>query len=493
MKSRPFLSRLLSLLLAFILFAAPAAALPESGAERLELLEEIMEYIEHYALYPPASLSLDGITARQLEGAAGLMMFDIIIDSWLLDDPYGSFMLRGEYNALFDAGPTVYGIGIEVDMSMPLGVYVRAFLPGGGAELSGMEAGAQIVSVDGVCIKDKPYIENRRLFLGEQGTLVEIGYINPGSAKIFYDTIKRGPLRVDNIKYEMIEDTDVGYISISRFGSYWTDYFLFCTYYHETLPSLGAKSVIIDLRGNPGGELATILYILNVITREQGLLLCRRVDSDGDFDFLSTGWEPDDPPIKGGIFWEPENIVILVNGRSASASEVMAGTLQALEMAIVVGETTYGKSHSQYHIELSSDDILIITADRIELYGIGTYEHSGITPDHEVGLEVITGEELFEHPLDTSRALFRNSVMTGRVSAMQERLALLGYYRTEPSGVFDDYTLWCLHRFQAAAGLHQGRFANAETLKALEKASGEINIYIDTQLPFALELLGYTS
>jgi carboxyl-terminal processing protease len=484
------MKRILSLLLALLLFAAPALAIPETGGEQLVLLIEIASQIHNNALYPPEDLSLDGLTAQALEDDPELFM--ALVASWLAPDPYGGFYSRERYDSVFDAGPAGYGIGIQVDITMPLGVYVEAFLPGGGAERSGMEIGAQVVSVDGVDITDEPYLDVRHHFLGGDFTIVEIGYINPGSTEVFVEEIWRGSLNVDNVQAHMIEGTDIGYISVSRFGSF-LDSYDFDRYYHEVLPEMGATSVIIDLRDNPGGQVNTLYQMLNVMLPEEGILLLEYVDVDGNIPVYNTGWDLEELAENDIPFWLPEDIIILVNGQSASASEVFAGALQVHGLATVVGETTVGKAHSQYHLELSSGDILIVTESRIDLFEIGTYHRAGITPDYEVKQAFLTGADLVSHPLDATRALFRQSALTERITALQERLALLGYYRAGPSGVFDSYTLWCLNRFQAANKLPQGRFANTETLKMIDKAAMEIKVYADTQLEFALELLGAAS
>ncbi|MDR0324573.1 MAG: hypothetical protein LBI19_00575 [Oscillospiraceae bacterium] len=483
MKPKRLFTRIIALLLALWLLAVPALALPESGEGQLALLEEILEYIELYALYPPDDLSLDGVTAQRLERDPELFMS--IIDSWLAGDPYQ--YSRFSQDALIPATST-YGIGIIVDDTMPLGVYVDAFIPGGGAERSGMEAGAQIVSVDGFDITDEVYMDVRPLFLGNRGTVVEVGYINPGSVEVFVEEIRRGPLHVANVQNTMIDGTDIGYISIAGFHSS-SDIYDFDTYYNYSLPEAGAKSVIIDLRGNGGGLLEVLYYILDCMLIEEGVLICRLVYSDEEEDLYSMGWTTEELEEYAAFIWEPDNMILLVDGGTASAAEVFAGTLQAYGFATVVGEATYGKAHSQYEIPLSTGDYLVITSGRIELYEIGSYESTGIIPDYEVELEVITGADLVSFPLDTSRALFRQSGLTERVAAMQERLALLGFYRAEPSGVFDDYTLWCLNRFQVVCGLPQGRFANAETLQLLDEAAMATMFYVDSQFDFALELL----
>jgi carboxyl-terminal processing protease len=474
---KKLLTRAIPLLLALLLFAAPVLAVPQGGAAQLSLLEEIRGILETEALYISGDLSLRRVTSARLEAEEGL--FRQVVESWQADDKYGTFFAKEEYMSRYGSGPVLYGIGISVDMNMPLGVYVDGFLPGGGAERSGMEIGAQVVFVDGVNIADAVYMDARPLFLGAQRTTVEIGYLNPGSAEVFFEEIRRGALNVPSVQGHIMDVPGVGYISIERFGML-ADSRLFDSYYNGTFPKEGAHSVIIDLRGNPGGQLDTVTAMLDLMLPDKGVLLCTQVDADGESSIYSTG--------RGNI-WEPEQIVVLVDRTSASASEIFAGALQAHGLAVIVGETTHGKSHSQYHTSLSTGDVLVYTNSRIDLYAIGSYDEVGIIPDYIIEHGTITGAEADMRSLDTSRALFRQSMLTERITAMQERLAFLGYYRTEPSGTFDDYTLWCLNRFQAAHELPQGRFANVKTLRELDRAAMEAEAWEDAQLEFALELL----
>jgi carboxyl-terminal processing protease len=473
-----------ALLLALLIFVTPVLAVPSGGVGRLELLREIKEMLEDYALYIGGVGSLAGITPSKLEADDDL--FWEIVASWQADDPYGIFYSTDDYEARF-GGSVLYGIGIKVDVSMPLGVYVEDFLPGGGAGAGGMEVGAQVVFVDGVNIADEVYMEIRPLFLGEKQSDVEIGYINPGSSEVIYETIRRSALTTDNVEGYMIDGTDVGYISVGQFSSMGDVYF-YDKYFNDVLPGMGAKSVIIDLRGNPGGLLDAVTDMLKLTIPEKGLLLHTQVSAEGEEHTYSTGSSDAFLRRYSGKIWQPEQIAVLIDGDSGSASEIFAGTMQAHGLAVIVGETSYGKSHSQYHTFLSTSDMLVFTVSRIDLHKIGCYEGAGIIPDHILENSV-KGSDAGMRKLDTSRALFRQSVLTERIIAAQERLAALGYYRTEPSGIFDCYTLWALNRFQAAHELDISRFANVKTLQKLDMAAMEAKIWEDVQLQFAIDLL----
>ncbi len=324
------------------------------------------------------------------------------------------------------------------------------------------------------------------LLTGESGTEVTVGYINPGSAEIRTAVITRAPIVIEHVTGRMIEGTDVGYIRIEQFGGY-EDIAAFDSYYNGILSEAGAESVIIDLRGNPGGSMYALVNMLNIMITEEGLPLFDVVSADGTESFRSTGWEGWDDT----FIWRPESIAVLVNGASASASEIFAGVLQKHGMEEVVGTGTFGKAYSQYHIGLSTGDILVTTFSRIELPGIGSYEGVGIVPDVKAEPLYFTGADVGLYQPGTGDPIFRSCRDAFRVLALQQRLAAAGYYRTAPDGVFDAYTLWCLNRFQVSRGIKPISFASVATLEALKSVSDAAYVDMrDVALEKALEICG---
>jgi carboxyl-terminal processing protease len=221
--------------------------------------------------------------------------------------------------------------------------------------------------------------------------------------------------------------------------------------------------------------------MLNLMFADEGYLLLSLIYKDSTENIYSTGRQS-----RGT--WQPRSIIVLIDEGSASASEVFAGTLQAYGIVETVGVATVGKAHMQHHITLPSNDILVISVAAIELHGIGMYEERGIVPIHEVEIETRIGRELELGALYPERAFFRNTSQTNRVRSMQERLQLLGFYRIMPNGIFDDYTLWSLNRFQIANGLRKTPFASAPALRELERISDEWEFSEDTQLEYAIAM-----
>jgi carboxyl-terminal processing protease len=486
------------MLLAVWLLAVPALAIPEGGDEKLVLLEEIAGYIETYSLYPPDNFALEGVTAEALEEDPEL--FDETVSGWLSADKYGYLITHEEYNDLFGITEGA-GIGVFVDGNMPTGVYVTGFEPGGAAEDCGMAIGAQIVSVDGADISDRSLYEASEYVLGTEGTAVTVGYMNPGSAEIhFVELIRRDVSDPTFVDGYILKGTDIGYISIGMFApSNSTGGYIdspaadvFFDLYNHTLPEEGAESLIIDLRDNKGGSVDTA-YLMLCYMLDGEIPLFETISASGTYDntFFSVDWtesELEESELPDGI-WEPKHIVILVNGNTASASEIFCGALKGNGLAELVGEVTYGKAHQQALIPLKTGDYLGITSHQIEPAGIGYYEETGIAPDHAVAFETQLFNEGSYPDINVNLAIFPGTKQRDRVLGLQERLALIGYYRAEPTGELDEYTVWALNRFQAWMGLRRTPFASVPALRALEYLLEDAEIFdTDSQLDYAIDL-----
>ncbi len=497
MRLRKIAAFLLAVILCIGVLAVPALAVPEGGEEQLALLKEIAGYLGEYALYPPENLSLDGITAEALEDKPEL--FDETVQTWLAGDKYGYLLKEEEYENLVGIanGPM---LGLMIDLTVPTGIYIAGISPGSPAAASDIEVGAQIVSVDGTDLTDAPYAEAAEYLAGDEGDSVTLGYMNPGSVEIHQADLVFSVFELPpSVTGFVFEGTDIGYISITQFsiaeniggivgGS---DLSIFHELYNITLPEAGAESVIIDLRGNPGGELNMLYAMLCFMIGEGDVPLFNLIGKSEELSdtLVSHDWAADElAELEIDGIWEPENIVILVNGMSASASEIFAGSLQANGIAELVGEVTYGKAHGQLAFPLTSGDYLLSSVYRVELPEIGSYEDKGITPDHEVAQKTFLASEAGFETVYPDFAIFRGTKMTDRVIALQQRLSLMGYYRTEPTGVFDEYTVWALNRFQAMLGMRQTEFASVPALRALDMLLGVIEMYEDTQLLTAMEL-----
>ena len=182
-------------------------------------------------------------------------------------------------------------------------------------------------------------------------------------------------------------------------------------------------------------------------------------------------------------------IVVLVDGGTASAAELLAGSLQDTGSATLIGSKTYGKGQGQFHIDLVNGDKLVITTLELELPKQGCWEGVGLTPDIQLENRKVTVNTKDLKPLDTSTTL-RFGDSSDAVYAMTERLSLLGLL-TEATGRYDGDVADAVASFRAAYDLPAALYASPEMLSALDEAVTALNgqtYLVDDQLQSALEM-----
>ena len=471
------MKRLLSLLLTFALVLSFVPFAAASDFERItELRDLILEYSLDYK---------DGESDPLLDAIASLMekdpeLFGRIAEEMMSKlDSYSGYMTEEDYAVAFPSGSAYVGVGIVVDYRYPYGVVVDSLVTGGAAYDAGVLPGDVIVSVDGEDIEFLPYSEAVPMIRGEPGTVVTLEVRRQGKAALLKFELARRHLSVPNVTYENMGN-GVGLITISRFESI-ADFFAFSDIYSGIPYGGDVKSVIIDLRGNPGGDLSVMFNMLNHIIRDRNIPILELVNSSEEEIFFSSG---------AGV-WTPNRLLILVDEYSASAAEIFAGSLQTLGLAEVVGQTTYGKGRSQYHFRLDDESVAIITAYEVLLPYGRAYDGVGITPDYEVE----QGEgpyQLSKLPaLNAARDLKQTSLYSAQTLALQQRLKALGIFPGVPNGRFDRLTAWSVNVFQKIMEMPVLPYADKATQEAvnaeIEALRRSVTV-VDTQMEYALEL-----
>lgn len=257
---------------------------------------------------------------------------------------YASFRTeqRSEY---FGIGATIgdLRVGDQID------TFIRATFDGAPAARAGLRFGDRIVEVDGQSMRGKPYSEVRRFLLGPRGTVVKVTVETPANRERKTVTITRDAVPLPSIPQAYMLKPGVGYVAMTGgFNRTTADEF------QEALRSLrsqGMNTLILDLRGNRGGLLIQAVRVANNFL-QRGQLIVRqegRIRGSSE-NFKAVNDAPDPTPL-----------VVLVNGDSASAAEIVAGALQDHDRALIVGETTFGKGLVQLPIELEHDSALLLT------------------------------------------------------------------------------------------------------------------------------------
>lgn len=304
-----------------------------------------------------------------------------------LGDPYTIFADPAENSQFFDTLNGSYeGIGVELDV-VDGRLIVLTPLKGSPAEAAGLKTLDEIAAVDGKSIVGMTFAEVLGAIKGPAGSQVTLtvnreGVKEPLVLKITRQTIKR-----DSVSVEIGEDK-IAVIKITRFATDTDAGFKLAV---NKVIAEGAKGVVLDLRNNPGGFLDSGVKVANEFLKS-GVIVEERMKSGEKTSFSADG---------GGRLTELQ-VVVLVNGGSASAAEIVAGALQDNGRARIVGEPTYGKGSVQEVEEFSDGSALRVTVGKWYTPKGGSINDAGIRPDKEV---LLTGKETTDVQLTEAKKL----------------------------------------------------------------------------------------
>ena len=309
--------------------------------------------------------------------------YDGLLDG--LDDPYSVYYTESEYQKLIeDDKGTFSGIGATVSQNAETGfTYVVKPLKGSPAEAAGLLPQDVIVKVDDLEITadmDLDFVVDH--IRGEEGTDVTLTIAREGEGNYLYITITRATITNTTVAYEMLDD-NVGYIEVEQFIENTPELFEEAV---DDLQNQGAQALVIDLRNNPGGLLDSVIDMVDYIIPDDALadgsdtpgLLLQTKDKDENVleEFKCSDGHSVDLPM-----------AILVNGDSASASEIFSGCMRDYGAAKLVGNTTYGKGIVQSVIPLSDGSAVKLTIAKYFLPSGDDIHKKGIKPDVEVDLD----------------------------------------------------------------------------------------------------------
>lgn len=303
-----------------------------------------------------------------------------------LDDPYSAYLDPDEYRDLtIKIQATFGGIGIVVGTDEEKRLKVISALKGTPAERAGMRSGDIIVGIDGKPAQGMSLDEAVRLMRGEPGTQVTVNVYREKEKKEYEFRITREVINVPSVESRILEGPlPVGYIHLLQFTASSTTELKKAV---KELSDEGARGIVLDLRDNPGGDFQAALDIADLFLDEGVIVKVRN----------SYGKEAVYRANPGAINMP---LVVLVNGGSASSSEIVAGALQDNGVAPLVGERTFGKGLVQTVFPLAAGDALKLTTDKYYTPKGTDIDHVGITPDYTVASG--NGEDL---QLERAKAL----------------------------------------------------------------------------------------
>lgn len=328
------------------------------GAGMERKIREIQAYVDIYYL--------DDVDQKEME--------DSICNGILegLGDKYAAYYNEEAYEELTEKTSGNYcGIGAYVSQNATTGaITIIQPIEGSPAKKAGLQSGDIISKVDNKDISGKDLSEVVSLMKGEPGTKVKLQIVRTDEKKPLDVTIVRAEIESETVKYQML-DGKIGYIGVSAFEEVTKEQFRGAL---DDLESRGEKSLIIDLRDNGGGLLATAVDMLDRMLPE-GVVVYTKDKSGKKEEYYSDGKESFDKPV-----------AILVNENSASASEVFSGAMQDYGKAALVGTTTFGKGIVQSVFDLSDGTAIKLTTSKYYTPKGRNIHGTGLEPDVRVEL-----------------------------------------------------------------------------------------------------------
>ncbi len=312
---------------------APLPA-PENGAV---LFEQVYRYI---ATQYVDSVPLDSLYRKAVAG--------LVTE---LNDPYSAFLPETRARRLAEQISGEYGgVGVQLDVRDGRALVIEP-VPGAPAERAGVQVGDHILSVGGEPTAGLQREEVARMLRGEPGSTIAVELERFGVHRLSLK-LTRQSVTLRSVPRVVMLERDVGYVDVNSFSANTAAELSLAL---DSLKRLGARSVVLDLRGNPGGLL------------EQGVAVAELfLDSAKRIVELRgrPGTAPEAMTDKDPQPWPNVAVAVLVDGNSASASEIVAGALQDHDRAIVVGRTSYGKGSAQSVFPMTTGGALRITTSR---------------------------------------------------------------------------------------------------------------------------------
>lgn len=345
--------------------------------------QEFLQKIATLEAQIKANYYLDEVTNEQLREGA----YKGVVDS--LDDIYSVYYTAEEAEEIFNQSEGIYyGIGAYCQMDSLTGyVKVTGTIKGTPAEEAGLQAGDILYMVDGEDMGGLTIDQVVLRIKGEEGTEVHLTLIRDN--EYVEVDVERRKIESPTVEYRMLEE-GMGYVQLTEFDDVTVEQFDKAL---KGLKAENAQGMILDLRGNPGGNLSTVLEVADMLL-DKGMILYIE-DKQGNRDEYYA---------ENGMDWNLP-VVLLVDGNSASASEVLSGALKDHGRATLVGTTTFGKGIVQNLRTLKDGSALKLTISAYYTPSGATVHGKGIEPDVvvEFDAEAYYGEQHIDNQLEKAK------------------------------------------------------------------------------------------
>lgn len=445
-KNKKFKKLIISVLLCVIFCFSPVLAAADADIIIHQWLDEIIDLYTERSLYGATrDEAVTEMLAKLLQDRPEMLGYlgDALLTA---RDDYGGYYSSETINAIFYSD-SFYGYGIRIDGRAAANGHkyntaIKQVFGGSPAEQAGLEAGDEIIKIG----------ETDASALGMQAVSHKLAASDQTELTVKRNgeyitvSLSKSVVTVPPIDLKIYEEENTALIQIEHFrdmGLFY-DLYLILGYLEQT--EIG--NLIIDLRGNPGGATDVMLECLNLLAPDEGAVLCSAVFKNGDPVVIKST----------GIGFEFDNICVLVNGRSASASEIFALSLSEITGAVIIGEKTTGKGVGQEVHELENGYTALITSFEIVSSEGTRYNQKGVEPDIKILPEYIKTEHAdFETLNFVNCRSIKKGAENKAALALNQRLAAIGYLDPEDiTDICGENTVAAVEIFQNYNGLPAG-------------------------------------
>ena len=285
-------------------------------------------------------------------------------------DPHSNYLDRASYKEMRIGTEGQFGgLGIEVTMENGF-VKVVAPIEDTPAARAGLKAGDLIIRLDSQAVKGMTLTDAVKVMRGKPGSIIDLTVVREGASKPLKFSITRAVIKIQSVKSRLLEP-GYGYVRVTQFQANTAKSLDRAIKKLKKTSKGRLKGLVLDLRNNPGGVLPAAVAISDAFLTEGLIVYTEGRAADSRLKYSATP----------GDVIDGAPIVVLVNGGSASASEIVAGALQDHKRAVVLGTKTFGKGSVQTILPMSAGTALKLTTARYYTPGGRSIQATGIVPD----------------------------------------------------------------------------------------------------------------